>query len=144
MCIPCIAWGSSKFKLVDGHCAFHVCWWLLLFMSMGWDCISELRPLTGLPFITPSDVQVCSHGWTTLTGETEELRERPVRVPLCTPQSHMDWPGRERGTYVTISATNHLSHGMAEQTVGFADRELWWAIQKNRLNVRLCVSNARR
>jgi hypothetical protein len=82
---------------------------MFLFMSMGWNDVSELRPPTALLFIP----QMYKHGnqwW----NDIEELWEPPVKVPLCTPPSP---------TWIDVSAnlglrgekpvTNHVSHGTA-------------------------------
>jgi hypothetical protein len=57
------------------------------FMSVGRDGVSELLPSSCLLFI-PQVIymSVDSHGGMILTGEAEELEEKPVAVPLCTPQ----------------------------------------------------------
>jgi hypothetical protein len=42
----------------------------------------------------PDDMSLESDGGIILTGETEELAEKPVPVPLCPPQIvHTDSPG---------------------------------------------------
>jgi hypothetical protein len=51
---------------------------LLLFMSMGRDYVSELRPSTGL-FFSPKMLYECGElWWNDITGKTEELGEKPV------------------------------------------------------------------
>jgi hypothetical protein len=50
---------------------------------MGRDYVSELLPRTDILFI-PQIICVESHG--AMTGETEEIEEKPVPVLLCPPQ----------------------------------------------------------
>jgi hypothetical protein len=57
----------------------------MLFMSMGWDYVSELRPPMG-PLFIRQVICVCSHGGMISIGEIEELEERGVPMPLCLPQ----------------------------------------------------------
>jgi hypothetical protein len=68
-------------------------------MSIGWDYVSELP--TGLLFTPPPDgIWIWSHGGMILTGETEEIGEKPVPVPPFHHKPHMDWDGRERLSFV--------------------------------------------
>jgi hypothetical protein len=46
-------------------------------------------------------------------GETEGLGEKPVSVPFCPLQSHMECPGREPGCLQWEAGTNRLSYGTA-------------------------------
>jgi hypothetical protein len=52
----------------------------------GWDDVSELRPPTGLLFITQIMYEHGEPRWDDIDTGTEELGERPVPVPLCLPQ----------------------------------------------------------
>jgi hypothetical protein len=77
---------------------------MFMFMSSGWDCLSELWPLVGL-FIPE---MICAYGepqWNDIDGKCEE----PVPLSLCPPQITWCDPALcgER------LATNHVSHGMA-------------------------------
>jgi hypothetical protein len=59
---------------------------LLLFMSTGWDYVSELRPLTGLLFIPQV---IYEYGATVEWYWQEKLKElwqKPVPVLLCPPR----------------------------------------------------------
>jgi hypothetical protein len=54
-------------------------------ISMRWDYVSELLPQTDILFI-PTWYVLEKDGGMILAGETEELGEKPVPVPLCPPQ----------------------------------------------------------
>jgi hypothetical protein len=57
-------------------------------MSMGWDYISELWPQTGLLFISRTIYEYGLPRWNDIDRwKNEELREKPVPVPLRPPQS---------------------------------------------------------
>jgi hypothetical protein len=73
---------------------------------MGWDYVSELLPLTDIVH-PPGDTWV----WSTTVewhwqGKTEELGEKPVPAPLCS-------PGGSPGLRSERPTTNRLSHGTA-------------------------------
>jgi hypothetical protein len=56
---------------------------VLLFMSVGWDCVSELQPPPALLFI-PQMIYEYGAQWNDMErGKTEEFRQKPVPVPLC-------------------------------------------------------------
>jgi hypothetical protein len=58
---------------------------------MGREYVSKLRPPTGLLLIPKIKyMSIDSHGGMILTGEREELGEKPVPVQVCPPQTHMD------------------------------------------------------
>jgi hypothetical protein len=58
-----------------------------LFITMGWDDISELRPPAGLLFIPQMIYVYDGPRWHEIDrGKNEELGEKPVPVPLCQPQ----------------------------------------------------------
>jgi hypothetical protein len=63
----------------------------------GWDYVSELWPPTGLQFIPQIIYSMSSHGKMLLTWEKRWTRKKPVPVPFCPPQIHMDWPRPEPG-----------------------------------------------
>jgi hypothetical protein len=59
---------------------------MLLFMSMGPDNVCELRPPTGPLFILQI-INEYEEPWRNdIAGETEELQEKTVPVPLFQPQ----------------------------------------------------------
>jgi hypothetical protein len=58
------------------------CSWLLLFISMGWGYVSELRPATGLFFIPRMIYGFESHDEMIKTGENWKLGEKLVSMPL--------------------------------------------------------------
>jgi hypothetical protein len=67
---------------------------ILLFMSMGWDCV-ELRPPMGLVFI-PQKMRV----WRAAVelyrqGKTENSERNLSRCHCVRHKSHTDWPERE-------------------------------------------------
>jgi hypothetical protein len=56
---------------------------VLLFMSVGWDYVSELRPANGILFIPRWCMNMESDGGIIMTGENRRTRvDRPVRVSL--------------------------------------------------------------
>jgi hypothetical protein len=55
-----------------------------LLMSMGWDYVSELRSPTDLSFIP--HMTRGSHGGMILTGQTEDIGDKSMPVPLYSPQ----------------------------------------------------------
>jgi hypothetical protein len=55
-------------------------------MSVGRDCVSELQSAMGLLFMPQVIYQHGEPWWNDIEGKTEELREKPVLVPLCPPQ----------------------------------------------------------
>jgi hypothetical protein len=57
----------------------------MLFMSTGWDYVSELRPPTGLLFIPKIYEYRATVGWYSQV-KTEEFGEKPAPVLLCPPQ----------------------------------------------------------
>jgi hypothetical protein len=59
-----------------------------LFMSMGWDYISDLWPQTGLLFISRTIYEYGQPWWNDIDRwKNEELREKPIPVPLRPPPS---------------------------------------------------------
>jgi hypothetical protein len=69
-----------------------------LFMSMGWECVSELRPTTGLFFIPQ---MVCEYGelrWNNTDRENTKNSEKDLsQCHFVLHKSHTDWSGRELG-----------------------------------------------
>jgi hypothetical protein len=63
---------------------FHVRLPILLFMPIGWQDVSELRP----PPVAhpPHDVWIWCHGGIIVTGETEKLVGKSVPLVLSSPQ----------------------------------------------------------
>jgi hypothetical protein len=99
----------------------------MFFMPMGWDYVSELLPLTDIFFILMIWV------WTLVEwywqGETEELGEKPVPVPLCPPQITHGLTGREPGP-PRWKAGDCLSHGTASPRVRrvYMTQRLCWKV----------------
>jgi hypothetical protein len=58
---------------------------LLLFMSMEWDCVSELPPPMGLLFIPQTIYEYGVPVQLYWQGTTEEFGEKSVPVPICPP-----------------------------------------------------------
>jgi hypothetical protein len=58
-----------------------------------------------------------------LTGEREELGEKPVPVQVCPPQTHMDWSSANPGIRDERPATNRLNHGSAILTLYLLNKE---------------------
>jgi hypothetical protein len=56
----------------------------LLFMSMGWVYVSELHRLQAF-FLSPDNMGMERNSGMILTGETEELVDKSVQVPLSRP-----------------------------------------------------------
>jgi hypothetical protein len=83
-------------RLQSGHI-------LLLFMSMGRDYVSELRPPTGLFFIPQVISEYGQPRWNNTDRKTEELGEIPFPVGLCQPQiPHGLTQARTRATVLDI------------------------------------------
>jgi hypothetical protein len=83
----------------------------MLFMSTGWDCVSELHPLSGLLLIPQ---MLYDHGqWRWTDVEDRRTRRRPIAVPLCPTQNPHGLTGANRGLRGERPATNSLSPGTA-------------------------------
>jgi hypothetical protein len=74
---------------------------LLLFMSMWWDDVSELRPPTGLLFIPQLIYEYGEPRWNDTDRGNRRTRRKPVTVQLC-PQhiSHGPTMARTRSSAV--------------------------------------------
>jgi hypothetical protein len=73
-------------------------WNLLLFVLMGWDYVSELRPPTGLLFIPQMTGEYRELRWNDIDGgKPKKIEEKPVPVPISPPQIPLEL-GREPGT----------------------------------------------
>jgi hypothetical protein len=84
-----------------------------MFMSMGWDDVSELRPLTGLLFIPTISGGWLGKGGMILTGENRIARRKTSRI--ATLPTNPTWTdlGANRGHRCERPVTNRLSHGTA-------------------------------
>jgi hypothetical protein len=58
---------------------------LSLFVSMAWENVSELRPSTGLLFVSQMMYEYWESRWSDIGQNNEDL-EVPVSVSLCPPQ----------------------------------------------------------
>jgi hypothetical protein len=66
---------------------------LLLLLSMGWDCVSELPPPIGVLFALQ---MVYEHWWNDI--DRRKLKKSEKNLSQChfvRHKSHMEWPGRE-------------------------------------------------
>jgi hypothetical protein len=71
---------------------------IILFMSMGWDHVCELRPQTGLLFIPPRWHECVDTRWNGIDRENRRTWRNPCTSAIfLTSNPHMDWPGRESG-----------------------------------------------
>jgi hypothetical protein len=72
---------------------------LLMFMSMGWDDVSELLSLTGLLFILHVIYESVEPRWNDI--ERGKLKNSEENLSQCHFPYHkynMDWPGCEPGS----------------------------------------------
>jgi hypothetical protein len=86
-------------------------------MSMGWVCVSDLWPPTGLLF-APPPCDICmrreSQGAMILTGENRRTRRKACpSATLYTKNPTWTDPGANKGLHRERSETNRLSHGTA-------------------------------
>jgi hypothetical protein len=90
---------------------------LLLFMSMGWDCVSELRPPTGIFFIIQMIYQYGQPQWNDIDSENKKTPINTYQIAtLSTTNSTWTYLGL-RGER---SETNPLSHGTAHPPVTYS------------------------
>jgi hypothetical protein len=59
---------------------------MFMFISLGWDDVSELRPPTAPLFIPRCYMNTDNHGGMMLTRNNRITLRKPVPVPLCPPQ----------------------------------------------------------
>jgi hypothetical protein len=86
----------------------------LLFMSMWWDYVSELWPLTGPLFISRWCVSMENNGEMILTGETRRTLRKTCPISTLSTTNHT-WtdPVTNPGLCSEKPVTNRLSYGMA-------------------------------
>jgi hypothetical protein len=91
---------------------------MLLFMSMDWDYVSELRRLRGLLFI-PRVIYECGEPrWNDIDrGSRITRRKTCPSATLSTTNPTWTDPGANLGFRVKRPATNRLSHGTANMVV---------------------------
>jgi hypothetical protein len=83
----------------------------MLFMSMGWNYVSEVRPPACLLFIPQVIYEYAEPWWNDIGKETNELVQNPSQSHFIRLKSHEDWPRHQpRPLQLVI---NHLSHGTA-------------------------------
>jgi hypothetical protein len=81
----------------------------LLFISTGWDNVSELRQLTGLLLSPTWYISMGSDDGMILTGETEKrIQRKPAPVSACSSHPTKTDPGANPGRRDERSATNRL------------------------------------
>jgi hypothetical protein len=76
---------SVRLSVLKFSCSrIHHRFWVVsqLFMSMGWNYVSELRTPTGLLFIPWVIMSLENHCGIIVTGKSEELGEKLVSLPL--------------------------------------------------------------
>jgi hypothetical protein len=88
----------------------------LLFMSVGWDCVSELQPPVDLLFI-PYVIFMYGAPVEYLQTKSDELRAKPVPVTLSTTNPTWTDTSANPGQHNERLATNCLSHGMASKHI---------------------------
>jgi hypothetical protein len=59
---------------------------IVMFMLMGWDNVSELRPPMGLLLIPQVTCEYREPRWHDTDTENQRTQIKPVPVPLCLPQ----------------------------------------------------------
>jgi hypothetical protein len=64
---------------------------LMMFMSMLWECVSELRTQTGLLFIPHMIHDNVEPRWKLLTGESQRNLEKMLPVCLPTISHRLNW-----------------------------------------------------
>jgi hypothetical protein len=86
----------------------------MLFMSMGWDDVSEMRPPRGLLFIPQMTYEHGEPWWNdTDRVKTCELEKNCLRATLSTINPTWTDPGANPGLRDERPSTNRLSHGTA-------------------------------
>jgi hypothetical protein len=96
-------WESKAVKL-----ALKLMYTFLLFMSMGWQCVFELRSPCGLSFIPQMIIWVWSLGGMILTGEDQRTQRKACPSATLSTTNHM-WT--ELDLHSVRPATDHLSYG---------------------------------
>jgi hypothetical protein len=72
------------------------CW---LFMSVGWDCVSELWPPTGPLFVPQMIDEYGEPRWNDFDRAKPKNSEKsPFQCHFVHHKSYMDWPGRKSGS----------------------------------------------
>jgi hypothetical protein len=112
---------------------------MLLFVSMGWNCVSELRPPTGLLLNPPIIYEYSEPRWNDTDRRNRRTCRKPIPVPLCQPQNSTGTePGSKTGFRGERPATNRLGHGAVERKASSSKREYgiscnlwptcWWLV----------------
>jgi hypothetical protein len=117
---------QGKTLYVIQICRWLIRLWLLMFMSMGWEYVTELRPPTDLLLIPPDDMWVWIYGEMIFAGKTQELGEKPVPDPRGPPQIPHGLTGAQTRVFAVRGWRLSLSHDRAMVLV----HELHWTVNK--------------
>jgi hypothetical protein len=100
-------WHEEQYYAVRNTAYFKT---IMMFMSMVWDYVSELRPPTGLLFIPPSDIMSTVEWYQ--HGKIEKLEIKTcLSAILFITNPIRNNPGANPGLRCKRRATNRLSHG---------------------------------
>jgi hypothetical protein len=105
-----------------------IIWSVLLFMSVGRDYVSELRPPTGLLFIPQVIYEYGEPRCNAINRENRKISEKiaTLNISFTTNRIWRD-PGANPGLYSDRPATNRVSHAMTISTVrGVCKKLLCW------------------
>jgi hypothetical protein len=103
---------------------------LFLFMSMGWEYVSELRPRAGLLFPPPPPPMIYEYAelrWNDIDRENGRTRTEICSSVIVS--TNLKWMDQDAnpGSRCERPTTNHLSHGM-DLTQYVIKYSIAWAI----------------